>query len=76
MIDAALNLMNLPAADCLMVGDRLETDISMGREAGMSTGLILTGATTESDLESSTIHPTYILHRLDDLFPSQLNSQS
>jgi phosphoglycolate/pyridoxal phosphate phosphatase family enzyme len=74
MIDAALNLMNLPAADCLMVGDRWETDISMGQEAGMSTGLILTGATTESDLESASVQPTYVLQSLDELIPSVINS--
>ncbi len=69
MIEAALNLMNLPAADCLMTGDRLETDVHMGHEAGMSTALILTGATPESALANSSIQPTYLLHRLGDLLP-------
>jgi arabinose operon protein AraL len=67
MIDAALNLMGLPAADCLMIGDRLETDIQMGQEAGMSTALALTGATLKKDLEGTSIHPTYILRQLSDL---------
>jgi arabinose operon protein AraL len=67
MIEAALNLMDLPAADCLMVGDRLETDVHMGREAGMSTALMLTGATPESALAASSIQPTYVLHQLGDL---------
>ena len=70
MIDAALNLMDLPAADCLMTGDRLETDILMGREAGMSTALPLTGATSESSLAGSPIQPTYVLRRLRDLLPA------
>jgi NagD protein len=69
MIDAALNLMSLPATDCLMIGDRLETDIFMGQEAGMSTGLTLTGATAESDLAGSSIQPTYVLQRLENLLP-------
>ena len=69
MIDAALNLAGLPASDCLMTGDRLETDIHMGYEAGMSTALALTGATPESALADSSIQPTYILHRLDELLP-------
>jgi HAD superfamily hydrolase (TIGR01450 family) len=69
MIEAALNLINLPAADCLMTGDRLETDVYMGYEAGMSTALALTGATLESSLLSSSIQPTYILHQLGDLLP-------
>ena len=70
MIDAALHLMDLPAAECLMTGDRLETDILMGREAGMATALPLTGAARESHLESSVIRPTYVLHQLADLLPS------
>jgi phosphoglycolate/pyridoxal phosphate phosphatase family enzyme len=35
----------------LMVGDRLETDIQMGRRASMWTCLVLTGISRESDLE-------------------------
>jgi NagD protein len=67
MIEAALNLMDLPAEDCLMIGDRLETDIKMGLEAGMFAALTLTGATDESALASSSIRPTYILRHLGDL---------
>ena len=52
-----------------MTGDRLETDILMGREAGMSTALPLTGATSESALAGSPIQPTYVLRRLADLLP-------
>ncbi len=69
MIEAALNLMDLPAADCVMIGDRLETDILMGQEAGMSTALTLTGATSESTLATSIIKPTYVLSHLSDLIP-------
>ena len=69
MIEAALNLMNVPAADCLMTGDRLETDVQMGLEAGMSAALALTGATPESALAGSPIKPTYVLRQLSDLLP-------
>ncbi len=69
MIEAALNLMHLPAGECLMTGDRLETDVYMGHEAGMSTALALTGATLESALSQSTIQPTYLLRQLSDLLP-------
>ena len=69
MIEAALTLMNLPAADCLMTGDRLETDVDMSHEAGMSTALMLTGVTPESALSASPIQPTYVLHQLGDLLP-------
>ena len=70
MIEAALDLMDLPAGDCLMTGDRLETDVLMGQEAGMSTALPLTGATPRSALAGSPIQPTYVLRRLADLLPA------
>jgi arabinose operon protein AraL len=69
MIEAALHLSGLPAADCLMTGDRLETDVLMGLEAGMSAALTLTGATSASTLADSPIHPSYILRDLGDLLP-------
>jgi len=74
MSEAALNLMNLPAADCLMTGDRLETDAQMGQRAGMSTALMLTGATLQSALAASSIQPTYVLHQLGDLLPQPHHS--
>jgi NagD protein len=70
MIEAALNLANLPAGDCLMTGDRLETDVLMGLHAGMSAALMLTGATSESALADSPIRPTYVLRQLRDLLPA------
>ena len=69
MIEAALELICLPASDCLMTGDRLETDVHMGLEAGMSAALILTGATPKSVLKGSPIRPTYVLNQLGDLLP-------
>ena len=72
MIAAALNLMRLPAEDCLMTGDRLETDVRMGLDAGMSAALVLTGATPESALETASIPPTYILHKLGELIPGNV----
>jgi phosphoglycolate/pyridoxal phosphate phosphatase family enzyme len=69
MIETALDLMSLPADNCLMTGDRLETDILMGQDAGMASALVLTGATLESSLPGSPIKPTYILRQLADLLP-------
>jgi phosphoglycolate phosphatase-like HAD superfamily hydrolase len=59
----------LPADSCIMVGDRLETDVRMGLEAGMATALTLTGATDKAALTASSIQPTYILCQLGDLLP-------
>ncbi len=70
MAQTALNHLSVPAQQCLMIGDRLETDVAMGLAAGMSAALTLTGATTEATLARSIIQPTYVLHRLGDLWPS------
>jgi NagD protein len=57
-------MLQLPPARCLMIGDRLLTDIAMGAEAGMATALVLTGDSTRADLSAAPHQPTYIL---DDL---------
>ncbi len=75
-IEAILNLIQLPAERCLMTGDRLETDIAMGVNAGMDTALVLTGATPASALATSPIRPTYVLERLADLLPEGYPSAS
>ncbi|NNJ11367.1 HAD-IIA family hydrolase [Chloroflexales bacterium ZM16-3] len=63
-VSAALGL---PPERCLMVGDRLMTDIAMGAEAGMDTALVLTGDSTRADLPAAPHQPTYILNDLTAL---------
>lgn len=67
MLDMALTLLNLPAEHCMVVGDRVETDILMGITAGMATALVLTGATTREALALSGLQPTFVLERIGDL---------
>jgi len=69
---AILDHLQLPASECIIVGDRLETDIRMGREAGMATAVVLTGVTTPELLAGSPIQPDYVLHSLDKLLPLDL----
>ncbi|HEY1167966.1 MAG TPA: HAD-IIA family hydrolase [Candidatus Limnocylindrales bacterium] len=69
MSDAALAMLDLPAAECLITGDRLETDVLMGLNAGMAAALALTGATTAAMLGRSAIEPTFVLGRLGELLP-------
>jgi phosphoglycolate/pyridoxal phosphate phosphatase family enzyme len=68
-VRAILDRLELPASECIIVGDRLETDMRMGIEAGMATAVVLTGVTTPELLETSEIQPDYVLHRLDELLP-------
>jgi HAD superfamily hydrolase (TIGR01450 family) len=68
----------IPAAQTLFVGDRMSTDIGMGRRAGMITALVLTGVTSRADLERARAEesadlPDHVLATLADL-PALLDS--
>jgi arabinose operon protein AraL len=67
ILEIALNLLQLPASQCLLVGDRLETDIRMGVEAGMSTALVLSGVSSRLDLYSSKYQPDLVLNDLNEM---------
>jgi len=69
MAEAILSLLQLPPERCIMIGDRLETDVLMGLNAGMAGALTLTGATDEAMLAASDIRPTYVIHNLGELIP-------
>ena len=68
----------VPAAQTLFIGDRLSTDIGMGRRAGMVTVLVLTGVTSPADLADAQAAgapdlPDHVLQTLADL-PALLDS--
>ncbi|NTV42633.1 MAG: HAD hydrolase-like protein [Syntrophobacteraceae bacterium] len=50
-----------------MTGDRLETDILMGQQAGMLTAVVLTGVTRRKDLLTTPSPPDYVLENLGEL---------
>lgn len=61
MIAAGLDRLGVSSADCLVVGDRLETDMRMGVEAGCATALVLTGVTTQAEVATSPWQPDLVL---------------
>lgn len=65
--DAALNRLGLPPEDVLVVGDRLDTDIALGEDAGMTTAVVLTGITDRTDIDASPITPDYVLDSLGEV---------
>lgn len=69
MAEAILSRLDLPPERCLMTGDRLETDVLLGINAGMAGALTLTGATDEAMLAASDIRPTYVVRNLGELIP-------
>jgi HAD superfamily hydrolase (TIGR01450 family) len=77
MLETAMERMGLDAADCLMVGDRLTTDIQMAINAGMPSALPLTGETTPAMLRTipAEHRPTYVLERVDHIVPEAIWDQ-
>ncbi|MEW5718762.1 MAG: HAD-IIA family hydrolase [Chloroflexota bacterium] len=67
MMQVAANLLDLPPQRCLITGDRLETDIRMGQDAGMLTAVVLTGVSTREQAERMPAPPNLIVDRLDEL---------
>jgi arabinose operon protein AraL len=67
MIRVAAEAVGLGPQDCLLVGDRLETDMVMGKSAGMATALVLTGVTNRETLKKSTIQPDYVWKSVADI---------
>ena len=64
---AVLNYLDAPAESCLVVGDRLNTDIALGADAGMTTVLTMTGITDEETLADASVTPDYVIDSLADL---------
>ncbi len=67
MADLALQRLGVAAADCLMVGDRVNTDILFGQNAGMGTALVLTGAGRLTPLEEGPCRPDFVLESIAEL---------
>jgi 4-nitrophenyl phosphatase len=53
--------------DVFVIGDRLDTDIQAGINAGLKTILVLTGIETKKSLSASHINPTYVFEDLQKL---------
>jgi ribonucleotide monophosphatase NagD (HAD superfamily) len=62
--EMALDRLGVPAGECLLVGDNLDTDIAMGERAGMTTVLVLSGASSRADIETADATPDHVLDSL------------
>jgi arabinose operon protein AraL len=73
MLATALERLALGPAECGIVGDRLETDIAMGKAAGLGTVLVLTGVTRAGDPEIARWRPDHVLASLEHLLVDERN---
>lgn len=67
MMRRALTALGAHSEDTIMVGDRMDTDIVTGMEAGMETILVLTGVTRREEVERYPYQPTRILESVADI---------
>lgn len=68
MIATALARLGCEAGEAAIAGDRLGTDIAMGKAAGMTTFFVLTGADTRDDLASGRFPaPDHVVESVADI---------
>jgi NagD protein len=67
MMRSALNAIDAHSESSAMVGDRMDTDIVSGLEAGMHTVLVLTGSTQRVEAERYPFRPSRIVDSIADL---------
>jgi NagD protein len=70
MMRSALNAIDAHSETAAMIGDRMDTDIVSGLEAGMETVLVLTGVTRREDAERHAYRASRIVDSVADLLDS------
>ncbi|MGC0365644.1 NagD protein [Rhodococcus sp. 27YEA15] len=67
MMRSALRSIGAHSANTLMIGDRMDTDVVCGLEAGLQTILVMTGISTRASVELYPYRPTIVLDSVADL---------
>lgn len=67
MMIYARRMLGAHAEDCVMVGDRMDTDILGGLEAGMRTCLVLSGVSSRVTIEQYPYRPTFVFENVGEI---------
>jgi HAD superfamily hydrolase (TIGR01457 family) len=67
IMDIAKQMMGLKPSECMVVGDKLNTEIVAGKREGMATTLVLTGETKMAEVKGSEIKADYVIKDLREL---------
>jgi NagD protein len=70
MMRSALNRLGAHSESTLMIGDRMDTDVRSGLEAGLHTILVLTGISTAETAERFPYRPNRVIDSVADLVGS------
>ncbi len=76
MLLLAMERLGATKMQTAIIGDRLDTDVLAGKRAGVHTILVLTGVTSEEDLNRSKIKPDYVFRDLEHLRSALAQSNS
>ncbi|MHA7175142.1 HAD-IIA family hydrolase [Arthrobacter sp. Sr24] len=69
MFRSAMNRIQAHSETTAMIGDRMDTDIIAGMEAGLHTVLVLTGITQPEDIDAYPFRPDQVMNSVADLIP-------
>ncbi|MET9481907.1 HAD-IIA family hydrolase [Streptomyces sp. SID3212] len=67
MMRTGLNAIGAHSETSAMIGDRMDTDVLAGLEAGMETFLVLTGVTTPAEIDRYPFRPSSVVDSIADL---------
>jgi len=67
ILEVALGALGVRADETAIVGDRIETDMMMGRRLGLGTVLVLSGVTRTDDPRIASIAPDHVIRSIGDL---------
>ena len=67
ILEVALAALGVPADAAAIVGDRIETDMVMGRRLGLGTVLVLSGVTRADDPRIAAVAPDHVVRSIGDL---------
>lgn len=65
--EIASDRLDVELEDAIIVGDRLETDIAMGNATPLTTALVLSGITSEDELQNANIRPDIVIDSIGEI---------
>jgi HAD superfamily hydrolase (TIGR01457 family) len=68
VVELAMEANSFSHDETIVIGDRLSTDIACGINAGVSTGIVLTGETKAMHLINSEFKPEYVFQSVGELY--------